>query len=133
MVFLDTNILLYAFDLHPESQLKRIIARELLLDRPHVSVQALTEFGAVRRRKCGEAPVAVAEKVTFLLGWCTSHDLSSQILLDALDLAGRYQLSHFDSLMVANALHRGGDVLLTEDLHSGLVIAGRLQILNPFV
>jgi len=133
VVFLDTNILLYAFDLHPDSLTKRTISRELLLDRPHLSVQALTEFGAVRRRKCGDAPGEIAEKVGFLLGWCTVHDLAATTLLKALELSERYRLSHYDSLMVANALQRGGEVLLSEDLHSGLLVEGRLRVLNPFV
>ncbi len=52
--FLDTNILIYAFDLHPDALAKHAISRELLLDRPHISVQALTEFGAVRRPASAE-------------------------------------------------------------------------------
>jgi predicted nucleic acid-binding protein len=46
-------------------------------------------------------------------------------------LAKRFQLSFYDANIVACALLAGAPVLLSEDMHSGLVIEG-LVIQNPF-
>lgn len=49
----------------------------------------------------------------------------------AIELAKRFQLSFYDANIVACALLSGAPVLLTEDMHSGLLIDG-LVIQNPF-
>jgi predicted nucleic acid-binding protein len=38
----------------------------------------------------------------------------------------------YDALIIATALEAGCDTLLSEDLHDGQVIDGRLTIRNPF-
>ena len=49
-----------------------------------------------------------------------------------LELADRWELSVYDSMIVAAALHAGCDTLYSEDMRHGLVIDGRLTITNPF-
>ena len=50
----------------------------------------------------------------------------------ALRVAERYNYSMFDALIIASALEAGSDTLWSEDMHSGMVIDGRLRIANPF-
>jgi predicted nucleic acid-binding protein len=47
-------------------------------------------------------------------------------------LARRYTLSHWDALIVAAALTARCDLLYSEDLQDGLVVDGRLTVVNPF-
>jgi predicted nucleic acid-binding protein len=48
-------------------------------------------------------------------------------------LAIRYQLSHWDALIVAAALLAGCDTLYSEDLQHGQVFDERLTVVNPFL
>jgi predicted nucleic acid-binding protein len=59
--------------------------------------------------------------------------LTEQIHDNGLKLAQRYQLSVYDGQVVAAALDSGCSVLLSEDMHHGLNVEGRLEIRNPFV
>ena len=49
----------------------------------------------------------------------------------AVELAKRFQLSFYDAHIVACALISGAPVLLTEDMHTGLLMDG-LVLQNPF-
>lgn len=52
---------------------------------------------------------------------------------DALDIKAKYQLSWFDSLIVASVLRTDCHILYSEDLHNGLVLEGKMRVINPFV
>ncbi|WP_348532406.1 PIN domain-containing protein [Rhizobium sp. RU36D] len=49
-----------------------------------------------------------------------------------LAVAERYGLSTYDAMIVASAIIAGCETLLSEDMQDGLVIDGRLRIINPF-
>jgi predicted nucleic acid-binding protein len=51
----------------------------------------------------------------------------------AAGLAIRYQLSHWDALIVASALLAGCDTLYSEDLQHGQVFDEQLTVVNPFL
>lgn len=129
-VFLDTNILVYAFSEDPRAA----IAEALLADGGEISVQVLNEFANIARRKLGfdwdqlgEAMVAIrtlARRVHIID--LDLHDM-------ALDLARRHGFSFYDALIVAAALRGRCDILYSEDMHHGLVVGNALRIVNPFV
>ena len=50
----------------------------------------------------------------------------------AMRVAVRYQLSHWDALVVAAALQAGCDLLYSEDLQHEQVFDGRVTVKNPF-
>ncbi|WP_394654175.1 PIN domain-containing protein [uncultured Sphingomonas sp.] len=92
----------------------------------------LNEFTNVARRKMA---LDWPEIQRFLNGVC---DLISVIPLSvstyrvALGLAQRYHFSVNDAVMVASALKSDATTLFTEDLHDGLLIDGRLRVIDPF-
>ena len=47
-------------------------------------------------------------------------------------LGERYGFSVYDAMIVAAALLSGCDRLYTEDVQDGLLVEGRLRIVNPF-
>ena len=49
-----------------------------------------------------------------------------------LRLAESYTLSIYDGMIAAAAVVAGCDILYSEDMHHGLVIDGRVRIVNPF-
>ncbi len=47
-------------------------------------------------------------------------------------IAERQKLSVYDGMIVAAALIAECDILYSEGMHDGLVVDGRLRIVNPF-
>jgi predicted nucleic acid-binding protein len=127
--FLDSNIVLY---LASEDLAKADRAQELVAEGGTISVQVLHEIANVSRRKMG---LSWAETRNFLLmirRLLEVKPITIEIHDVGISLAGRYQLSIYDSMIVSAALSAECDILLSEDLQDGLLINGRLRVLNPF-
>jgi predicted nucleic acid-binding protein len=127
--FLDSNIVLY---LASEDLAKADRAQELVAEGGTISVQVLHEIANVSRRKMG---LSWAETRNFLLmirRLLEVKPITIEIHDVGISLAGRYQLSVYDSMIVSAALSAECDILLSEDLQEGLLINGRLRVLNPF-
>ena len=127
--FLDSNILIYAFANDPRS----VRARELLEQRPVLSVQSLNEFSNIARRKLGRDCRWLREALDAIRVCCpTVQAVTLETHSEALRLAERYGYSIFDSLIVASALGADCDTLWSEDMQHGMKVDGRLRIANPF-
>ena len=127
--FLDSNIVLY---LASEDLAKADRAQELVAEGGTISAQVLNEIANISRRKMG---LSWAETRNFLLmirGLLKVEPITIEIHDVGISLAERYQLSVYDSLIVSAALSAECDTLLSEDLQNGLLINGRLRVLNPF-
>jgi len=134
-VFLDTNVVVYAFDGADASKAKRRRALEVLADDERelrVSAQVLGEFFVTVTRKLarplsfGEAAAAVAELSSF-----APVPTDAELIATAIETSHRAQLSYWDALIVEAAARARCSVLLTEDLNDGAVIGG-VRIENPF-
>ena len=129
MKFLDANILVYAFDVDEKAAIAQSCLPGAL-----VSVQGLNEFAAVMRRKKIMSWRDIAQAIDTILAVC-AEPLPVDLLAHraGLRIADRYRLSTYDSIMLATALNGGATTFLSEDLHHGLVIDGRVTIENPFL
>jgi predicted nucleic acid-binding protein len=47
-------------------------------------------------------------------------------------VAERYGLSVYDAMIAASAPHADCDTLWSEDMQNGVVLEGRLRVINPF-
>jgi predicted nucleic acid-binding protein len=133
--FVDTNVLIYAED--RDAKAKHRMARDIVVDLWEsrdgvVSVQVLQEFyiNATRKRKRPLAPAKAKEIVDEYLTW-TVIDNTGPMLVDAIELHRKAQLSFWDALIVQAAIRGGCDRLYSEDLNSGQRF-GSLVIVNPF-
>ena len=127
--FLDSSIVLY---LASEDLAKADRAQELVAEGGTINVQVLNEIANISRRKMG---LSWAETRSFLLiirGLLKVEHITIEIHDVGISLAERYQLSVYDSMIVSAALSAECDTLLSEDLQDGLLINGRLRVLNPF-
>lgn len=127
--FLDSNVLVYAFTADPRGA----TARALLHRGCGISVQSLNEFANVARRKLGLPWQEVREALSAIRVLCPNVlpiDIATHGM--ALDLAERHGFALFDALIVAAVLQADGDTLWSEDMHHGILISGKLRILNPF-
>ncbi|MBB4266806.1 putative nucleic acid-binding protein [Roseospira visakhapatnamensis] len=107
-------------------------ARRLIVAGGTISVQVLNEAANVpRRKRAMEWPDITAwlsvlrESLTVVPVTVETHDLG-------LWLAERHCLSPFDAMIVAAAVLADCDTLWSEDMHDGLVVLGRVRIVNPF-
>lgn len=132
--FLDTNILLYAYDL--DALAKRSGAMAIVEEawrqpaRIALSVEVLQEFHVIFVRS--GRPVAEA---TLIVG-----DFSSWIVIEnslalfqrGLWLQSRWQISLWDAMILAAAESSGARELLSEDLNHGQKY-GLVYVINPFI
>lgn len=133
--FLDTNIIIYAYDLSAGD--KHLKARDLLSGLWEsglgmVSTQVLQEFHITVTRKIPKPlDLTTARNIIadFLTWDVVVNDGDS--ILKAIDVQERQGFSFWDSLVVAAAISGGAAVLLTEDLSDGQKIGG-VEIRNPF-
>jgi predicted nucleic acid-binding protein len=134
-IFVDTNILIYAYDV--SAGVKHDTAARILTElwdsgRGVLSTQVLQEFFLSITRKI---PKPIKEHlatniVQDLLRWdLVVNDGDS--ILEASRLVSRYRFSFWDCLIIQAALKSGCDILLSEDLSDGQVIEST-RIHNPF-
>jgi len=76
---------------------------------------------------------AAHELARALMAACEVVSVTPGITDLAMNISERYQLSHWDSLIVAAALAEDCETLYSEDLQDGQVFEGRLTVQNPFV
>ena len=134
-VFLDTNIIVYAYD--RTAGRKHEIARDLLIDLWNaggglVSTQVLQEFYVTVTKKIG-SPLpgpAAREIVEDFLSWAVVPN-DGESILAAIDLHVADKISFWDALIIAAAHKAAADILLSEDLSEGRAF-GSLVIRNPF-
>ena len=132
--FVDTDVFVYLYS--SDDPAKRDVARDLLLNADIdlvLSAQVLNEFYVTVTRKItsplspGDARDAVGS-----LAELEMVPVTRNLVVDALDAGQRYQLSHWDSLIVEAASRSGCEILFTEDLSSGSILRG-VTITNPFL
>ena len=131
-VFLDTNVVAYAFDVGAPD--KRLRARELMAGHDWaVSWQVIQEFAnlALHRFAVPMKPADLADYLELVL-WPHCEVFPSLVLYQtAARLHAQTHYRFYDCLIVAAALTSGAAVLLTEDLQHGRTL-GSLKLENPF-
>lgn len=132
--FLDTNILIYAFDRNARE--KRTTALHLSQSEQSwmISWQVVQEFCSVA---CHRFTIPLDVEFLsdyldlFLLPHCKIMP-SGAIYQRALQIHRETQYRFYDSLIVAAALESGAAILYSEDLQHDRTI-GHLRIINPFL
>lgn len=127
--FFDTNVLLYLLS---NDQQKADKAESLLQNGGKISVQVLNEMTHVMRRKFSMSWSEVTDVLGMITALCSVEDLTLNTHNKGRDLAERYGLSVYDSMIVAAALKAGCTLLYSEDMHHGLILEKQLTIYNPF-
>lgn len=133
--FVDTNVLLYAYDVTAGARHEQ--ARELVgrLGRGRtgaVSVQVLQEFyvNAVRKIASPLPPASARERIRVLSRWTTHAPLAHDVVA-ASEMAEEHRLSFWDAMILRSASELGCARLWTEDLNAGQRVQG-VEIVNPF-
>lgn len=133
ITFVDTNILLYAYDRnepvkHPAARAE--VSRLWRQGEGVLSTQVLQETYLNLTRKV-RMPRARARSLIERYARWRVHAVGVDDIIAASELEQRHTLSFWDALLVVSAQRSGAERLLTEDLQHGRVISG-VRIENPF-
>ena len=133
LVFVDTNVLIYAVD---EANLKKQEAAKQWRSelwksrRGRISFQVLQEFYANVSRRWPAAREQTVAEIRNLLAW-QPVSIDAAVLENAWKIEERYLLSFWDSLIVSAAKTASCRYLLTEDLQADQELEG-VVVVNPF-
>jgi predicted nucleic acid-binding protein len=135
-VFVDTNILIYAYDRAAGE--KRARAKEVvkhLWDQGSgvLSTQVLQEFYVNITRKVAQ-PLSLTKAraiLTTYLSWRV-ETITPLGVIQAAEIHERYQVSFWDAMIIVAAIQSGSQSILTEDLNHGQLIEG-IRIENPLL
>lgn len=133
LVFVDTNVFLYAIDrADPRKHRAALEWRAHLWRsrRGRVSFQVLQELYVQALRKNPKRADAARAEVRDLLAW-DPVTVDAGVVEGAWDLQDRFSLSFWDALIVAAAHAADCRYLLTEDLSHGQVLDG-VRVVSPF-
>lgn len=131
--FIDTNILLYAASTSVDEAVKRAKARQVLAQPEWgLSVQVLQELyvNLIRPPRCA---MFHADAVDLIRQLVRRPVVSTDpgLVLEALRLKQRFQLSYWDAAIIAGARALGASILYSEDLNHGQDYEG-VTVENPF-
>jgi len=133
-IFLDTNILVYSLDKKEDE--KHHKARAILKDlvehhQPVLSTQVIKEFYVVSTKKLKVDPLIVKNIIhNFQHMEIVNNDIA--LIEQAIDISLLFQLSFWDSLIVAAAEKANCELIYSEDLNHGQSYRGVL-VQNPFM
>lgn len=133
--FLDTNILVYAYD--ADTPRKQAIARQLLrralVGEFVVSVQVLSEFASTLLRRV--SPPATADEVLSALDALQpirTISVSQETVRRAVEACAAYGIHFYGAMIIATAELSGCGRLWSEDLNPGQSYFG-VKVENPFI
>lgn len=133
--FVDTNVILYAYDTSARG--RHVAAAELVGElgrtrRGAISIQVLQKFyvNAVAKIAGRLEPEEARRRLRVLGRWPVYSPLPSDVIT-ASAISETHRVSFRDAMIVRSAGELGCDVLWSEDLSSGQTIAG-VEIRDPF-
>jgi predicted nucleic acid-binding protein len=134
VVFVDSNILIYAHDADAGPKRDRAVEKLQLLwesGTGRLSVQVLQEFYVNVTKKL-TTPIArsTAREVVSSYGAWVLEPTTPETVTRAIDISEMAQIMFWDALIVASAEQVQATHIYSEDLNAGQLIAG-LKIVNP--
>lgn len=128
--FVDSNILVYLIDNKSKEKTKK--AHEFLSPDFFISTQVIAENVNVCLKCLKLSKETAFDFAKLIMGRFRVLQISEQILLKSFEVSIKYQLSSWDSIIIATALLHNCSIVYSEDMQDGLIIEGTLTIKNPF-
>ncbi len=132
--FLDTNILLYAVELHQDENAKIATAQKLVARTDWaISVQVCQEFFVQATRQSRPNCLSAELAIELIATWRRQpvQAMTLAIFDEAIDLHRRLGFSYWDCAIIAAARAQGCDVLWSEAMDDGRIVDG-MRVANPF-
>ena len=132
--FVDSNVLIYAHDANAGEKQERAtehLAKLWASAAGVLSTQVLQEFYVnVTRKIPVPLPAATAREVVRDYATWSGIPITPATVLRASEISEIWQVSFWDSMIIASAEENGAERILTEDLSAGTRVAG-IEIVNP--
>ena len=133
-VFIDTNILVYAYvanDLEKHNKAKDFL-NGLSGKEVNISVQILNEVYVALKKNAAED-----SKIKYYIEYCIEKYNVFPVTIDevkmCLEIRERYKYSYWDCLVIASAQNIGCETLYSEDMQNKQLIYSNLRIINPLL
>jgi predicted nucleic acid-binding protein len=133
-IFFDTNILIYTVDKKDKEkfEVSRSIIKSISTDHsPVISTQVIQEFYSASTVKLKLEKIFI-KNIVHSYQNMEIVTIDPHIIDQAIDISIIFQLSFWDSLIVAAAEQAKCEYLISEDLNNGQSIRG-IKIINPFI
>ena len=134
LAFFDTNIFVYSDDKSEPARQSRAIQLIASYQRAGllvISIQVLQEYFAAVTRKLHVDPEMAQRKVE-VLARARIVRFTADDVIAAIELHRLHRISFWDAMIVHAARLAGADVLYSEGMQHGTVLAG-VRIDNPFI
>lgn len=127
--FFDTNVLAY---IASGDTAKADRAEAIIGNGGVISMQVLNELTNVARRKMQLSWPEIRSFLSVLRSLLTVQPITVETHETGLAIAERHNLSTYDAMIVASALHADCKTLWSEDMQHGMEFDEGLRIVNPF-
>jgi predicted nucleic acid-binding protein len=107
-------------------------AEQRLAQGGTISVRVLNEIANVARRKMRLSWGQTHAFLTAIRGLLLVQPITIGTHEVGLEIAARYGLSVHAGMIAAAASHADCDTLWSEDMQDGMLLEGRLRVVNPF-
>ena len=135
-IFLDTNILVYAYDRHdPTKQMKAqsLVIDAIQMENTVISAQVLSEFFiTVTRRIQHLLSVDEARQLIEFFSILPVVDIDLNMVKRAIDTHKRFKINYWDALIVGAAERARCNKIISEDLNPGQEYYD-MVVENPFI
>jgi len=132
-MFFDSNILVYS-SLQDDKEKHNIVLnlwRQLEGNFIFVSTQVVNEV-YVSLLKHALTDKDIQNIVLKIIDVCNVSVITIDSIKSAWKLKKQYNLSYWDSLIVASAMENNCDILYSEDMQDRQTLEDKLKIINPF-
>ena len=133
--FLDTNVLVYAYDTHDRDKQKKaqnLLTEGIEQENMVLSAQVLSEFfNAVTRNIEHPMTADEAQEIIGVVSILPVEEIDLTMVNRAIDTHKTYQISYWDALIIAAAERAESQTILSEDLNEGQTYHG-IVVINPF-
>ena len=133
-VFFDTNVIVYSHDnisIEKRDKARQLIESAFLSGLGVVSGQVLGEAFVTLTKKIGVEQDAAAKEISQYAAGFKVVEISSSLVMRAIQIKADCQLSYWDALIIAAAEAASCETVWSEDLSDGQVY-GEVTVRNPF-
>jgi predicted nucleic acid-binding protein len=127
--FIDSNVLL---TLASGDAVKADRAEQIVREGGTISVQVLNEITNVARQKMGLSWTEIVAFLALVRSLLEVRPVTVEVHETGLALARQLGLSTYDAMVAAGALLADAETLWSEDMQHGMLLDGRLRIVDPF-
>ncbi|MGB3507812.1 MAG: PIN domain-containing protein [Microcoleaceae cyanobacterium] len=97
-----------------------------------ISSQVINQVCSILKRKMGFNEEQIFNLIESFERRYQIVPVDLLVVKNASKLRQQYSFSFWDGLIIASALEAGASILYSEDMQDGLLVAGTLEIINPF-